>query len=946
MNDYCGILSEIKRESLLSKKKSENLNSFLKHVSSLKILLKSISTVFLQPTSKLNFTEPFDKLSESCPKITSYLNNTLTNIDNEIIIPCDEFAKNNTILHDDCIKELQSISTRLIQSHQHLEKSKNSYQMTARKAWELESKIKKTTSQINMAELDTLAKLKSNMVNSEQMYRYEIEKMNKLLQENSNKYTATKLKLKAGSDTFIAFSKEMLLKYFNVTSNISKIFGMMTNAVSEVVNGLVIDNLNFYQNSQNNPQKVETRFPSVNFLPFDSNIPNVESNDDFEIISNKEVMDIKFEYYNETEDEEVNTGKAQSIFVLLNKAEEITSPEMTNIMSFFNVNNSSTNISVKHIEHFMKFIIAKKDTVIIKNNENFFHFCNVINAIAVNINSNNMIGDEFATIIEMLIKVGEKTMSVNRKYMCDVISRKNNVFVTQSFWMKVIREKIIKQLNEYATKHLDCYVEETTIVSGATISKGKKLFSKIKNVFKKDKPHNRSVSSSLIHSNGIGENMSDDDNADGKIYQLEYNGYVNGIKGYERLSNEKKALLDSHAQIIVEKELRDFILHMCNYSVLPKDIENIVNDLHEKFQLQNLKYYISLLNFYKYSRKTSLNVIAPSLIFSNNEKMTIILANTATFLPPQSRLALLVLNKGISQSLKPKMIQSFLKKLNPQNNFTSRMKKWCSLINEPLIKNLPQFSYETLKFLDFSTLLTKKTLNAIDLDVERTSFFNNEASNRQKITFVLRCLAHLFPSLGYCQGMSYTTSFILQLVDENEEKVLSFMIALVKNSEYFWLYEDDLLMLKKFFFFIDNIITIFYPRIAEMLIKSHSLSNFFAPPWFLTLFTNISVMFTKENLPLCVIAIWDRFLVDGYKAILLAGVAIINYERNKIESFDPVDCFEFMVNKLIKSDCFKNENFEVFMKHYDLIYHKINWDVLNSLEIIFQYENEEKKDNI
>lgn len=942
MNDYCGILSEIKRESILSKKNSENLSFFLKHISYLKMLFKSISTVFLQSTSKLNFTEPFDKLSEVCPKITSYLNNTLTSIDNEIAIPCEEFAKNNTILNDGCIKELQSISTQLIQSHQHLEKSKNSYQTTARKVWELESKIKKNTSQINMAELDTLAKIKSNMINSEQMYRYEIEKMNKLLQENSDRYTTTKLKLKAGSDTYIAFSKEILLKYFNVTSNISKIFGMLTNAVSEVVNGLAIDNLNFYQNSQNNQQKVEARFPLISFLPFDSNVPDVvEKNDDFEIISNKEVIDIKSEYYNETENEEVNTGKAQSIFVLLNKKEEITSPEMTNIMSFFNVNNNDTNINVKHFEHFMKLIIAKKDIILINNNENFYHFCNVVNAIAVNLNSNNMKGDEFAAIIEMLIIIGEKIMSPKRKYMCDVISKKNKVFVTQTFWLKLLREKIIKQLNEYYTKYLDGSVEGTTIGSGATISKGKKLFSKIRNVFKKDsKSHNRSVS------NSIGENMSDDENGDGKIYQLEYNGYVNEIKGYERLSNEKKALLDSQSKIIVEKALHEFILHMSNYSVLPKDIENIVNDLHEKFQLTNLKYYISLLNLCKYSRKTSLNIIAPSLIFSNNEKMTIIFANASIFLPPQSRLALLVLNRGISRALKPKMIQSFLRKLEPQNDCTSRMRKWCSLINEPLIKKNPQFSYETLKFLDFSTLLTKKTLNAINLDVERTSFFNNEAANRQKITFVLRCLAHLFPSLGYCQGMSYTTSFILQLVDENEEKVLSFMIALVKNSEYIWLYEDDLLMLKKFFFFIDNIITIFYPRIAEMLVKSHSLSNFFAPPWFLTLFTNVSVMFTKENLPLCIIAVWDRFLVDGYKAILLAGVAIIDYERNKIEKFDSVDCFEFMVNKLIKSDCLKNENFEIFMKHYDLMYHKINWDVLNSLEIIFQYECEEKKYNL
>jgi hypothetical protein len=69
------------------------------------------------------------------------------------------------------------------------------------------------------------------------------------------------------------------------------------------------------------------------------------------------------------------------------------------------------------------------------------------------------------------------------------------------------------------------------------------------------------------------------------------------------------------------------------------------------------------------------------------------------------------------------------------------------------------------------------------------------------------------------------------------------------NSPEFFFAISNLKLLKIYFFIVDKIIEIFLPKIHKIFMKDSILTNFFAPSWFLTIFTNISNQFEIENAP-------------------------------------------------------------------------------------------------
>ena len=127
MNDYCDILSEINRERQSTSVIESNINNFMKHITSVKSLIKSITSNFLPTLAKLTFTSPFNKLPQSTEKLTTMLNQANTDIDDYIVSPCAQFIRNISDISEQCTKELYSMSTRLIASNQQLTNPK-SYQ--------------------------------------------------------------------------------------------------------------------------------------------------------------------------------------------------------------------------------------------------------------------------------------------------------------------------------------------------------------------------------------------------------------------------------------------------------------------------------------------------------------------------------------------------------------------------------------------------------------------------------------------------------------------------------------------------------------------------------------------------------------------------------------------------------------------------------------------------
>lgn len=909
MNDYCDILSEINKEHQSTSIIESNINNFMKHITSVKSLIKSITSSFLPSLSKLSFTSPFNKLPQSTEKLSTMLNQANVDIDDYIVSPCDQFIRNISDISEQCTKELYSMSTRLISSNQQLTKVKMNY-----------CSLKKKLKDNKLTDLDAVTKLKSQVENALTLYNYEIEKMNKVISESNTIYDKIRIKIKANNDTYIAFVRDMMLKYYNIITNLTKIPSSFALVINEVVNDLIINN-NFISDSE---IKQSNRFPNVEASLEENEIGSSNTNmffdDDFEIISNKEIIEIKS---SEEDSDEFNNGKVQSILVLINKKENIVTNELSSVMSFFNVNNNA-ELNKVHIEYFLNYLMNTHNEYIIENKVNFEHFCNIINSITIQMGNNDT-----SMINEKIVIVAEKT-KCGKRYLCDLLAKKNNYFRAKSFWIKLMKDKIVYNVNAYVkkTKNFDTNTQSNI---EKKVSKGKKWLKKIKKVFKKEKNQN---GSSIVN------NESDDNSDDMKLYILENNGYSNYINNYVNYDHTAKTYIDSYAITTSNDVIVEYIKHMCNFGVSYNDIIDIINEITNSFTLLKKEYYINILNTYKHTIKTSsliLRTYNPNKSISNS---SIILSHCMLYLNQEDKTKLLFLSKNTYHYIKNKYLYYIFSSHSPSiSTVSNHINIWNSVLNVNKISKDPLYLYSLLKSTNFNSVLTKKTIQSIDLDVSRTSFLINESENRNKLTFILRCIAYRFPQLGYCQGMSYVVSFLLQLFSFNESKTLSYVISLVKHTQYELLYDLDLHCLKRYFYIVDTLIKIYYPKISEMLMRSKSLSNFFSPPWFLTLFTNVSVVFTTETTPLCVLMIWDNFLLRGYNAVLLAGMAVIDYEKERIEKFDQSECFEFMINRLIRSECFKNENFEQFKMHYENVMNRIDDDTIEAIGKCYEEES-------
>jgi len=74
----------------------------------------------------------------------------------------------------------------------------------------------------------------------------------------------------------------------------------------------------------------------------------------------------------------------------------------------------------------------------------------------------------------------------------------------------------------------------------------------------------------------------------------------------------------------------------------------------------------------------------------------------------------------------------------------------------------------------------------------------------------------------------------------------------------------------------------FYPEKISWLSSEHTMSSCFATSWFIIIFSN-NIFFTKDkHIPKLLLAIWDAFLIDGWKAIFKTATFFIGKIRDRL----------------------------------------------------------------
>ena len=913
MNDYKTVLKENQELQYLIKNQLKEM-SFLsdkmdRFKGSMSLMEEDIKK------SLENHSNEFDFINKLFNDYIQQINNLFLSYDEQISAPLKDFIRKFYSETNNNLNLFHDIKMNLIESKQKVTKARDDYYNYIEKNNKNEKENEKNK--------DAHELLKAKEENFAQLYKYEINKMNEIISQNNQKYDSIFKNLDGINKNMNENINTILNRFSETLEKIGNIFISLSKKLKESLTNeyfkkfipqidektkmrFNLENFEEYKNCKpKNDMKEKKPQEEIKEKNIDNKKENINNNsikrvesipnkgfDDFEIIGGP------LEVINQAKMEE-NIMKFQEIIEKLASENELLPSEITQLINILKEDPPGRNGTLSYI-----FLMKIKEFYInrvinFKNRQNFIHLANIMNNLCIKENNTKT----FNAIIEV-----SQMIKFEKIFMYGMIQKKNHFFSTKTFWLTVLEDNLINNINNYAYK--------------LKTQKSKKT--------KKDE-----------NEKNINKNKNP------KKYLLRSIGLDKNITNYHKLNKQQKKDLDKYATENICKILSKTIPGMCSFLVPEFTSIDIIRHYCKRFNLDNktFQYFQNILE-----AKNIKNTLG---LKKNTEKskqknailnIITIISNSLKYLPKKDYINLIPLNKSLKPLIEKKIFKFLLSEKNLR--IDKRITLWSIMLK---VETMRKFvDYETVKNImkeriDKNEIIKNsnesKNLSTIDVDLLRTPFINKNKEHIEKTRWILRCLNYTKPEVGYRQGMSFLVLFFYQLLDYNEQKTFYFLFSLEMETKYKEIFRDDLHLLKIYYIVLDKIINLYKPEIYYKFVDNNLSTNYYSTSWFVTLFTNTNCVFEKNNAPKYVIKVMEDFILDGWSAIFNSGFTLTRYYFKKIMEIEGDQIINYMIKDLCSEDIIKNENFNKIEKYYDKNSEIINEMLINKLVKIANYEN-------
>ena len=987
MNDYNDLMNEYE---IIKKEISEESNNMSNMILRIKIFQAGLelfsNNILMFSDKKSKFFEGIDlntiNFTNNLIKTKNYIENEISgHLNNLIESTSDVSLKNLDIFNN--IKE------SLIQERQKLNKTKEDYF----------NFITQKSNQSLINEDENLL-FNAKKENYYQLYKYEVNQMNVIIEENNTVYENMYNELynwkKIQKDKIILYYK----KFYNVIEKIGNLFIDYSKDLSKALNE-VNDIKNEIRSSSDDNHIKKPRFKKVEVEDIDKINENKELNKIEE--TKKEDNKIKEQNNNILYDKPLGAKSKNKVvnndfldFDIINKEEiDLNLKEIEKIKSSDlkdkkkktkNPKNKSIIEKIKGLKKnekdnkdieikkpiyssgYDEFELVGKNTI---NDENTSEekreelIDNIINKI---ISKDELISQDISQLMNLLKEDNPSTKKLysytfltklskmNKKYVINLINRKNFMHLSNILNDITINDnninilKLIIEISQIIT-YKDLYLFNILRKKNQYLST-KTFWSKlIMDFFINDLNNQANLILKTNKNNKDNSKKEKSKDKESNIYLLEYIKFSNKITKYKKLNPEQKIKLDKYARNNIINVLTKVIEGMCSFYVKKNIILDVINDFGKNFGFnEEDNNYYKLLSEAYLNRNYIYNLKKLSLNEKEEEKISkiCIISNSAKFLPKNNLINLLYLEKSMTEQIKKNIFKNFLSAKIP---IDERTRIWGLMLNISEIQkeyNYSQILNNLLKSLEAGEIKKEsdfsRNIEMIELDVNRTSVKDKSEikKHQKKLRNILMCLVHLFKEIGYFQGMNYIAGFLYQILDFNEEKTFYYMLAMQKNTKFKNIFQNELALLQRFFEVFKKILIIYIPEIYQHLMNNEVNENYYMPPWFLTLFMFTQTVFDKEDAPKFIFLVIENYYLNGWSAIFNAGYTIIKYHKNEIIGLKGNKLLNYMVNNFGKEDA-KNNNFENIKKEYIKNSFHINEELIDKLLKVSKYEENKNK---
>ena len=791
------------------------------------------------------------------------------------------------------------MKTNLIESRQKLLKSKKDYYNYINSYEKNGNNVKDRSIAKSKEDQDEL--FKAEKENFAQLYKYEVEKMNEVINQNNKKYEDIYIDLEKLESNTNVFLNDTLTRFSRNLSRIGNIYLEFSEKIKKSLEKQI--KIKIY-NSQID-KKTKLRFNLEKFIEYGTDVTDEDEQNEIndtqeEIQKKKQIIRLlslpkkgySFEVIDKNQEalDEKDNDKFIHFSNIIKQfaGEKVMKPgEVTDII---NILKESSNRKDSYSYIFLKKILEFCDNKIInfKSKENFNHLTIVMNDICFRENNTKT----FNAIIEI-----SQLIKYNHLFLYSKIQNKNKFFSTESFWLKIFQDNLTDFIMIKADELLMKKYKKEEIKKAAN-----------------------DLKTNYIINLGLDKKINKYNSFNGKQKkELEQNAY------------EKICLILSKG-----------IVSMCSFLVPESTINNIIKFYSDKFNFSRstLKYFQNLLYI---NNKNE--------IIKKDSKNLFIISCLLKFLPQNELIKFLCLNKAMSQDIR-KIIGKFI--LSNENLIIDkRVKIWGDILKLKDIMKLDTYNLvkQAMEFRTKDNLLDEKektNIHVIKVDLIRTPFICESEEHMKKMENILVSLNYVSADIRYCQGMNLIASFLYILLDHDEEKVFYYLFCLVKG-QYRNLFLDNFELLKKFYLVFDKLIFLLNPELHYKLEGEKISSQIYSTSWLITIFSEVNSSFDKNNVSKYAIMILENFILDGWPAVINSEFSLMNYYFDEIMKMDDFgEIISFML-QLSNKDVVKNENFHQIKKIFKKNSEKIDENLINKLREIVEYEEKNdylKKDDV
>ena len=797
---------------------------------------------------------------ENLKKFNNDYKNIITKIQKEFINSVESFISDQINIYKENNDELNELLNYYNENKKILNNSKLNYYRSFINAREEEiNQVKKRKGSFNIIEdeVDILIKDKMEAKNNEIIYKYEIEKFNKELDIIIEKYSKIKTKMEIAERSRISFIRTS----FNKESQIFKKFLTLINNYIESTENLFSDDISSKIEKENINEiyklNEETK-SSINlckekFISYDMSQLEGKNNSNikkFCFDKNVKINAIsdKIKFYNEIIDELIDEP-------------DVPKEKIAKLIEIFQYQKENE----KNDKDFLDVLVGKnKSSLKFQNLKNLELLATPISYISLK--QNSIFSGNFELNFPIIF-IAERfyyqnKVNNNKVYLSAILSR-NKLYKTKLFWKNVIELKLVKKLEDD--------------------------ISRLKNV-----PTQSEKRKSFLGKLGdkIGLNTSN------KNSLLAKTRIISLIKNYNSLDQNKISILDKMATNEMYLILKKSIFNFSNFNFPSVQSLDLISRIALEYKIPNEQMNY-LVIYYKVSNHTIRQLLPHEKNkeiedninekYSNEKYRNIkILSSCIQFLDYKDYNNLLLTSKYYNQRLKKKIYKYILRQKN--TTLKTRLGIWSNILNIKQLKT----KYNYKEILDKAN--DPKIKHEIDLDVRRTNVKEDQKDlHKTKISNILYAVALCNFGIQYVQGMNFIVGFLYEIF--GEEDAFYIFLSFFHSTQYSIIFDKNLNKLSEFFYVFNRIISLSEPELSSWFNINSVNINFFATPWFITLFTGShqNLRDEKDNKNI-LIRILDNFITSGWKSMMVVGCSLLHSFEIKLMNMKYEDMLEFLIN--------------------------------------------------